>query len=205
MPLPSPLPRPAELTEAVAVQTLVPVSDRVAALLKPTRTVPRYSDHGYEGDSELWEPREVTAADVPALRRQLAIVSASIAPGDPGIVLARVHALLAMYRDRDPLPLAVEAAIAESWLEDIGEWPAWIVVAACKAWRQHPTKYRYKPLPGDIRALCVEIAGKLPVVKQRLERLLASVPSSPESTESGAPDVRSRVVALAAARRMPVE
>ena len=205
MPLPSPLPRPAELTEAVAVQTLVPVSDRVAALLKPTRTVPRYSDHGYEGDSELWEPREVTAADVPALRRQLAIVSASIAPGDPGIVLARVHALLAMYRDRDPLPPAVEAAIAESWLEDIGEWPAWIVVAACKAWRQHPTKYRFKPLPGDIRSVCVEIAGKLPVVKQRLERLLASVPSSLESTESRASDVRSRVVALAAARRMLVK
>lgn len=205
MSLPSPLPRPAELTEAAADQALVTVSDRVAALLKPTRTVPRYSDHGYEGDSELWEPREVTTADVPALRRQLAMVNAAIAPGDPGILLARVHALLAMYRERDPLPPAVEAAIAESWLEDIGEWPAWIVVAACKAWRQHPTKYRYKPLPGDIRALCVEIAGKLPVVKQRLERLLASVPSSLESTEARALDVRSRVVALAAARRMPAE
>ena len=205
MPLPSPLPCPAELNMAAADQALVPVSDRVASLLKPTRTVPRYSDHGYEGDSELWEPREVTAADVPALRRQLAMVNAAMAPGDPGIVLARVHALLAMYRDRDPLPLAVEAAIAESWLEDIGEWPAWIVVAACKAWRQHPTKYRFKPLPGDIRSVCVEIAGKLPVVKQRLERLLASVPSSLESTESRASDVRSRVVALAAARRMLVK
>ena len=204
MPLPSPLPCPTELNMAAADQALVPVSDRVAALLKPTRTVPRYSDHGYEGDSELWEPREVTAADVPALRRQLATVNAAIVPGDPGVMLARVHALLAMYRDRDPLPHAVEAAIAEGWLEDIGEWPAWIVVAACKAWRQHPTKYRYKPLPGDIRALCVEIAGELPVVKHRLERLLASAPSSLGSRVSRASDVHSRVGALAAALRISI-
>jgi len=203
MPRPSPLPCPADTPAVTADQALVPVSNRVAVLLRPTRTVPRFSDHGYDGDSELWEPREVAAADVPALRRQLALVNAVMAPGEPGVVLARVHALLAMYRDRDPLPPAVEAAIAESWLEDIGEWPVWVVAAACKAWRQHPTKYRYKPLPGDIRAFCVEIAGRLPVVKQRLERLLASVPISLESTESRAIDVCSRVVALAAARKMP--
>ena len=203
MPLPSPLPCPADTSAIAADQALVPVTDRVAALLKPTKTVPRYGDHGYDGDMEVWEPHEVTAADVPALRRQLALVNAAMAPGDPGAILARVHALLAMYRDRDPLPPAVEAAIAESWLEDIGEWPTWILAAACKAWRQHPTKYRYKPLPGDIRLLCIEIAGLLPIVKQRLERLLELVPTRIESTESRAQDIRTRVVALAAARRMP--
>ena len=202
--LPSPLPYPAaEPTKAAADQALVPVSDRVAALLQPTRTVPRYGDHGYDGDIEQWEPREISAADVPALRRQLVQVSAAMAPADPGVLLARVLALLSHYRDHNPLPPQVEAAIAEDWADDLGEWPAWVVAAACRAWRQHPTKYRFKPLPGDIRLLCIEIAGKLPVVKQRLERLLASAQTCLESTESRASDIRSRVVALAAARKMP--
>ncbi len=186
-----------------ADQALVPISERVAYLLKPTRTVPKCGDYGYEGDQEIWEPLAVTATDVPVLRRQLSMVSAALAPGEPGAVLARIHALLAHYRDRDPLPPAVEAAIAEDWLDDVGEWPGWVVTAACKAWRRHPIKYRYKPLPGDIRALCVEIAGKLPVIQKRLERLLASVPSSSETTDAPASDVRARVVALVAARRMP--
>ncbi len=203
MPLPSPLPCPSGTSAIAADQALVPVSDRVAELLKPTRTVPLYSDHGYEGDSELWEPREVTAADVPALRRQLSMVNAAMAPGDPGTILARVLALLSHYRDRDPLPPAVEAAIAEDWADDLGEFPAHVVAEAARRWRRHPTKYRFKPLPGDIRKLCVEIAGRLPVVRKRLERLLASVSASLESTDSRAIDVRSRVVALAAARKMP--
>ena len=203
MPLPSPLPCSGEPTKAAANQALVPVTDRVAALLQPTRTVPRYGDHGYEGDTEIWEPREVTAADVPALRRQMAMVNAAMAPADPGAILARVLALLSHYRDRVPLPTQVEAAIAEDWADDLGEFPAHVVAEAARRWRRHPTKYRFKPLPGDIRALCIEISGRLPVIKQRLERLLASVPSSLESTESRAMDVRSRVVALAAARKMP--
>ena len=131
------------------------------------------------------------------------MISAAIAPGDPGAILARVLALLSHYRDRDPLPPQVEAAVAEDWADDLSEFPAHVVAEAARRWRRHPTKYRYKPLPGDIRALCVEIAGRLPVLKQRLERLLVSVPSSHESTETRVSDVRTRVVALAAARKMP--
>ena len=148
-----------------------------------------------------WTPREVTVADVPPLRRQMAQVNAVMAPGDTGVVLARVLALLSHYRDRDPLPPAVEQAVAQDWADDLSEWPAWVVVAACKAWRQHPTKYRFKPVPGDIRLLCIEIAGKLPVVKQRLEKLIAAAQICLESTESRPSDIRSRVVALAAAER----
>ena len=193
---------PADTTNAAADQALAPVSDRVAYLLKPTRTVPRYSEHGYETDIELWEPRDVTAADVPALRRQLGMVNAAMAPGDPGAILARVLALLSHYRDRDPLPPAVEAAIAEDWADDLSEFPIHVISEAARRWRRHPTKYRFKPLPGDIRALCVEVAGKLPVVKQRLERLLVSVPGSHESTESRrASEIRARVIALAAEKR----
>jgi len=192
------LPRPAPAVSAD--QALVPVSDRVAELLKASRTVPRYGDHGYESDTEIWEPRAVTAADGPALRRQLALVKSAMVPGEPGTILARVHALLAQYRERDPLPAAVEAAVAEDWLDDVGEYPAAVVAEACRRWRRHPVKYRFKPLPGDIRALCVELMGRLPIIAGRLERLLAQLE---EPAPSGVMDVRSRVVALAAARRMP--
>ena len=194
----APLPCPAVVVSTE--QALVPVTDRVADLLKPTRTMPKYGAHGYEGDAELWEPRAVTAADGLALRRQLAMVRDAMAPGEPGTVLARIHALLAQYRERDPLPPAVEAAVAEDWLDDVGEFPSAVVAEACRRWRRHPTKYRFKPLPGDIRMICLEIMGRLPVVASRLERLLAQID---EPAPSRALDVRSRVVALAAARRMP--
>lgn len=198
--LPSRAPLPLAALVVSADQALVPVDDRVADLLRPSKTVPRYGDHGYEGDTEIWEPRAVTAADGPALRRQLAIVRDAMAPGEPGVMLARVHALLAQYRERDPLPPAVEAAVAEDWLEDVGEFPATVVAEACRRWRRHPMKYRYKPLPGDIRAFCLEIIGRLPVVASRLERLLSQL-EKPAPSRAG--DVRSRVVALAAARRPP--
>ena len=193
-------------TSADAEKALVSVSARVAELLSPMRTIPLYSDHGFEGNVEVWEPRPVTAADVPELMLQLASIDAVMAPGDPGIVLARVLALLAQYRDRDPLPPQVEAAIAEDWLDDVGEYPAWVVAEAAKRWRRHPSKYRFKPLPGDIRSLCIEISGRLPVVRDRLRRLLASVPkvTAPvmSATESRVLDVRSRVMALVAEKRM---
>ena len=194
----APLPCPAVVVSAD--QALVTVTDRVADLLKPTRTMPRYGDHGYEGDVELWEPRAVTVADGPALRKQLAMVREATAPGEPGALLARVHALLAQYRERDPLPPAVEAAVAGDWLEDVGEFPSAVVAEACRRWRRHPTKYRFKPLPGDIRMICLEIMGRLPLMASRLERLLAQLD---EPAPSSALHVRSRVVALAAARRMP--
>ena len=197
----SPLPCPGSSTPALAEQALVPVSDRVAELLRPQRTVARVSDHGYEGETEIWQPRPVTAADAPDLQRQLAAVTEAMAPGQPDEVLARVLALLSQYQ-QSPLPAAVEAAIAVDWLDDIGEFPTWVVVEACRRWRRHPTKFRYKPLPGDIRALCQEVAGRLPIVVDRLRRLLAALRREAPAQIGRPDDVRARVVALAAAKRM---
>ena len=110
--LPCPAARhPPTRTAEDAERSLVPVSDRVADLLKPTGVVPRYGDHGYEGDIEMWQPCHVTIADKLDLERQLAAVDGALEPGNPGTVLARIHTLLAMYRDRDSLPTQVEAAI----------------------------------------------------------------------------------------------
>ena len=89
---------------ALAEQALLPVSDRVAELLRPQRTVPKIGDHGFEGDIEIWQPRPVTPADLPALQRQLAQVNEAKAPGQPDEVLARVLALVSQYQQPPPTP-----------------------------------------------------------------------------------------------------
>ena len=115
-----PLPYPGCSAVAVADlgNALLPVSERVAALLAPTKVVPRYRHGEFDGETEVWSCRAVTAADVVDLRRQLDLVEAAMRPGDPGSVLARVHGLLAHYRGAD-LPEAVERAVAADWYEDI--------------------------------------------------------------------------------------
>jgi len=177
------------------------VSARVADLLAPARTIPRYGEFGYEGESEYWEPKAVTAVDAVDLRRQLAIVEAASAPGDAGTIMARIYALLAHYRSPE-MPEAVERAVAGDWIEDLGEFPASVVEEACRRWRRHPSKFRYRPLPGDIRSICVEIMGKLPTIRDRLRRLLSSVRTS-ESTDGRTGDIKDRILRLATARKMP--
>lgn len=207
-PNPVPLPCPVGSAVAVAVGDLgkacAPVSERVAALLRPIKTVPRYRDGEYDGDTEIWSCRPVTLADVPDLRRQLALVESAMRPGDVGAVLARIHGLLAHYRCNE-LPEAVERAVVMDWLEDVGgEFPESVVAEACRRWRRG-AKMKFKPMPGEIREICVELLGSLPTMAERLGKLLASAPKTEnlESTGSRAADVRSRVIALAAARKMP--
>ena len=197
------LPCPAPATQALALQALVPVSERVADLLKPERTIPRYSDYGFEGNLEIWNPKEVAQSDIPMLEQQLRLVEHTMEPSEPGALLARIHTLLSQYRDKD-LPAPVEAAIAQDWLEDLGEFPIWVVVEACKQWRRHPTKFRFKPLIGDILNLCREIAGPHLVQRDRLRKLLSTTLRQERTLPPSRPDdIRSRVIALAAAKRMP--
>jgi hypothetical protein len=185
--------------------TVPVVSERVGRLLAPARTVGRYNEEGdFLGVHEEWLLREMQLEDVPDLRRQLALVEQAFAPANRGALLARVLALLAHYRDPNPLPPAVEQAVAEDWADDLGEYPAWAVEEACRRWRRDPKKYRYKPLPGDIRRLCEEVVAKEAAMADRLRRLLAATEAGKSAHEGGgAADVRSRVAALAAAKRLP--
>ncbi len=201
--VPASLPAPSEARAGTdRAAALVPVGHRVAELLKPVRTVTRYRDGEFDGVQELWEPKPLNAADVPEVRRQLALVEAAMTPGDSGAVLARVYSLLAHYRGND-LPNAVEAAVAADWLDDVGGFPEDVVAGACRRWRRGP-KMRYRPLPGEIREICLDLMGRLPEVASRLRRLLATVKSDrPEPTESRAADVQARLRALTAARKMP--
>jgi len=194
-----PLPCPAD----VGGTKLMPVSGRVAELLAPVRTIPRYLNGEFEGLTEIWECRTVSVDDLSDLRRQLGLVEAALRPGDAGAVLGRVHGLLAHYRSGE-LPEAVERAVALDWLDDLGEFPLAVVEQACRALRRSP-KMRFRPLPGEIREACLEIVGEAMTMRNRLRKLVASVPSvaTSESTRDRAADVRNRIVALATARRMP--
>ena len=64
---------------------------------------------------------------------------------------ALIGRLLAHYWTTNE-PQEVRRAIAEDWLEDLGEFPAEVVEAACREWRQTQSR---RPTPADIRTLCI--------------------------------------------------
>ena len=149
---------PSVVGELVSSAT-APVSPRVAQLVAPTRTtailtMPGGDDIIFGGVREEWRaPRSVDPADVPDLRRQMALLDEALRPADRGPLLARVLTLLSHYRDQNPLPPEVERAVAGDWADDLGEFPSWAIEEACRRWRRDKKKYRFKPLPGDIRHL----------------------------------------------------
>ena len=187
-----------------------PVSPRIAALLAPTRTVPRSGEHGFEGLSEIWEVRSVSPADIPDLRRQLGQLESVLQPADSGACLARIFGLLAHYRQTE-LPPEVERCVANDFLEDLGEYPLCVLDAACRTWRRDPIKFKFRPLPGDLRKICADLTERTATATKRIRKLLAIAerqlpPLDTVATTSTAArtlDVRARVVALAQARRMP--
>lgn len=197
-----------------------PVSPRVAALLAPTRTVPRSGDHGFEGLTEIWEPRQVSPADIPILLRQLDQLQDALQPADGGACLARIFGLLAHYRQTE-LPPEVDRCVANDFLEDLGEYPLCVIETACRSWRRDPARFKYRPLPGDLRKLCAEMTERVTTTANRIKKLLAIAErQQPPAGHSANPplaldsisqcplparpnDIRSRVIALAAAKRMP--
>lgn len=187
-----------------SLPSLPALSSRLERLVAAQGVTSRFSaDDHFVGTKEIWRPQPVDPADVPELSRTLASVEEALAPAERGRLLARVLALLAQYRDRDPLPPAVEQAVAEDWADDLGDFPEWAVVEACRRWRRDPVRYRFKPLPGDIRALCADVVAKETTLAYRLRTLLSSA-----SIDRGLPpprradDVKARVAALAAAKRV---
>ena len=186
-----------------------PISPRIDALLSPIRTVPRSGDHGFEGLSEIWKPRPVSPDDIPELRRQLDQLQEVLQPADSGACLARIFGLLAHYRQTD-LPPEVERCIANDYLEDLGEYPLCVLESACRTWRRDPVRFKFRPLPGDLRRICAELIERTTTAADRIRKLLASaerdlpqIIHAPTGNPARTLDVRARVVALAQARRMP--
>jgi len=65
-----------------------------------------------------------------------------------------VARLLSHYFAPSELDDAARKAMAADWLEDLAEYHPADVADACREWRRKPNGRR--PLPGDIRALCIE-------------------------------------------------
>ena len=166
-------------------QVARPPSSRLAELLKPLRTVPRYDDYGYAGETEIWQPTTITASDAHEIGRHLERLNQAMEPAESEGLLARVFALLSHYRQTD-MPEAVERAIAADWLDDLSEYPQAAIDRACQIWRRDPKKGRFKPTIAEIRALCEEL--------QSLQH------QQPEQSASQA-DIRARVLQLAQSKR----
>jgi hypothetical protein len=193
-----------------ASNALRPVGPEVAALVAPTSSTSKFSEDGsFLGLREQWTaPASVPARVLPDLHHQAALLEAVLLPADRGHLLARILALLSHYRERDPLPPAVEQAIAEDWADDLGEYPAWAVEEACRAWRRDPKRYRFKPLPNDIRLICEEIIEPQAVLKRRVRKLIQLVTPGIETARHGqsrgaeATTLKERIAAVAAARKV---
>jgi hypothetical protein len=206
---------PSVVGELVSSAT-APVSPRVAQLVAPTRTTailttPGGDDIIFGGVREEWRaPRSVDPADVPDLRRQMALLDEALRPADRGPLLARVLTLLSHYRDQNPLPPEVERAVAGDWADDLGEFPSWAIEEACRRWRRDKKKYRFKPLPGDIRHLAEEETRQAQTLRLRVSMLLKAAAGqghtrpTPAAGLPGRPgSVQDRITQLARAKQFP--
>lgn len=183
-------------------QATRPPSPRLAELLKPVRTVPRYDDYGYAGDTEIWQPTTVTSGDAHEIGQHLEHLNRAMEPAESEGLLARIFALLSHYRTAD-LPEAVERAIAADWLEDLAEYPQAAIDRACQLWRRDPKKGRFRPSIAEIRALCDEQVRQARTTADRLTRLLQSLPHQQLEQSARQTDIRARVLQLARSKRMP--
>jgi len=188
----------------------IPPDSALAALLAPQAVHSVFGDHGWEGTREIWQPPGTVPADlVPDIQRHLAAVDAVLCPAERGALLTRILTLLAHYRDRDPLPPDVERAIAQDWAEDLGLFPLWAVEEACRNWRRDKRRYRFKPLPGDIRNLCEQAVEHPARLRHRLGKLLdvagigCRTPVLPaDPGRQRAADLRGRIRMLAEEKRV---
>jgi len=183
---------------------LIAVSERMAQLLAGNGRHALFSEDGshFIGTREHWTVPPVTLDDRHDLECQLHSLEQLLYPVERGLLLARVMTLLAHYR-QEAMPPEVERAVAADWLEDLGEFPRWAVEHACRSWRRDPKRYRFRPLPGDLRQLCLGVVAPAQEWRRRTQILLSRLgPSVPLTTPEGrAAELQRRVAALAAAKR----
>ncbi len=203
MPLPDRSPLPFDST--------MPPSDRCrlleAAFPEPLRNVlaaghldhrPRFGEDGFEGLQESWSPpADVTVRQAAMAQRVLADLESSIlAPAEPDRLLGRVLALLSHYPAKGLTP-EVEQLVALDWVDDLGEFPAWAIDHAARAWRR--TK-KWRPSIAEIRALCEEACAKERVLAGRLRTI---VRAGRVAATSGSLPEAVRTMGGTALRRMP--
>ncbi|MFP5511559.1 MAG: hypothetical protein ACLGJC_00515 [Alphaproteobacteria bacterium] len=131
---------------------------------------PRFSENGFEGLQEIWSPpATVTARQAAMAQRVLADLEGSVlAPADPDRLLGRVLALLSHYPAKGLTP-DVEQLVAMDWVEDLGEFPAWVIDSAARVWRR---SQKWRPSIAEMRALCEEACAKERLMVDRLKAVV---------------------------------
>ncbi|KAA0684859.1 hypothetical protein [Azospirillum brasilense] len=181
MPLPewSPLPFDPAMAPAERCRCLVAAFPDALREVLATGTLehrPRFGENGFEGLQESWSPpASLSARQVAMAQRVLRDLESSIlAPAEPDHLLGRVLALLSHFPAKGLTP-DVEQLVAMDWVEDLGEFPAWAIDDAARAWRR---TRKWRPSIAEMRALCEEACAKERVLAQRLRRIVQTLRAS---------------------------
>ena len=169
-----------------------PLQDLLVA--GPVERRPRFSDDGFDGVTETWlPPAGVTVQHAAMAQRALDdLAMMALAPAPTDHVLARVLALLSHYPAKNMTP-DVERLVALDWAEDLGEYPAWAIDAAARAWRRSK---KWRPSIAEMRALCDDLcAGE----RRLAERLQAVVQAGQQNRVQGG---AAKALTAGAIRRM---
>jgi hypothetical protein len=185
-------------SRTAGVPALPSPSPAVAEAVRPDRTWPVCDDrHGFTGLREEWKARPARPEDLPELREHLALLDSLCGPADRPWLLSRVLALLSHYR-QEANPPQVEAMVAEDWVDDLGEFPAWAIEEAARRWRR---TRKFRPAICEIRGLAEDAVEEFTRRRDRLRQVVRF--GSPCSDRSGGQD-RIAQMTRAAIRRGPV-
>lgn len=99
-----------------------------------------------------WRPPTLTAEMRAEASAAIVEWREALAPGDPLLIMGRIHTLLAHWRDRDGLDEPTRDAVNDDWMSVLHRYPLWAVHAAATQWLT--MEQRWRPLPGNIRLLC---------------------------------------------------
>lgn len=77
-------------------------------------------------------------------------LKAASQPADRIFIADQIARLSRHYGAQKMTP-AEAATVVADFIEDLGDVPAWLVVEACKRWRNNPQNI-YRPTPGQLRA-----------------------------------------------------
>ncbi|MEC4591627.1 hypothetical protein VPG91_11565 [Nitrospirillum amazonense] len=147
-------------------------------------------DGQFDRVEDVWSlPATITDAEKAECRKALAAVDRHLARANETMLAGRVASALAHYYVPD-VPASVQAAVAEDWFRQVGEFPDWAIQMAFSRWLGME---RRRPTIADIRDLCQRAVRQW---RRRQERLRKIV-------DAHCADVRGAdVVPMPALRRM---
>lgn len=116
---------------------------------------------------------ELTAADLPALREYHRAAVVDCAPASPKEIGLSLVRLFSHYPPRNDLPAGLSDQRMGDWFNDLAEYPADVLEAACAAWRR--SKERFAPSPGQLIAKANEIFASRRAYRDRAARVLGAL------------------------------